>query len=572
MKHTVARRCLRLDGDGIGGLDDQIHELNERLHRLAKKIEQPLNPAYLEGNTFNRGILIYGFEGTGKTLMLDRLAETDWCSVQRLQKKFLVGSATKDLATIQSIFTKALANQPSLILMDKLDKLVPTKAETVGIDYADILDDELRKLESTRVLVVGAARRTNDVDTRIIDHLDKHMELPVPDATARIDILKNLRGKSSADADPISEDMGPRTTSFTGRDLAKLVKEAKEHTLERLERLREAWIKVDGGGESQQTSPTLVEVDGASHSRAATIHEQQPHLSSESVIEDYDKALTVISASAVREICVERPNVQWSDIGGSEKMQAFFDRSVSRPLRMEARMRKAGLTPCKGVLLFGPPGCSKTLTARAVATSYNLNFIVVNGAEHISKYVGESEQAIRDIFLKARHAAPCVLFFDEVDAIAGKRGNALSGLNVVQTLLTEMDGFKVMKGVTVLAATNAPEMLDPAILRYGRFDKKVFVGPPDANARKEIIAIKTKPVTLASDVNIERLVAYTEDYTGAEVVQVCEDAMEQGFNRSLDDEGGNMTVTMEDFDLAVKRIVPQVTPEMLKGYKRFAKD
>jgi AAA family ATPase len=299
-------------------------------------------------------------------------------------------------------------------------------------------------------------------------------------------------------------------------------------------------------------------------------------------MDEYERALLEVRPTAMKEVFLEKPNVRWSDIGGSGNVKETLDEVVEWPFKHPALMKELNVEPQKGILFYGPPGCSKTLTAKAIATSSGLNFIAVKGAELTSMYVGESERAVREVFRKARAAAPSIIFFDEIDSIASERDSAgTKGLNVLTTLLNEMDGIETLKGVLVLAATNKPEMLDPALLRPGRFDSLIYVAPPNEAARKEIFRIRTRAVPIAEDVDIDILADQTEGFSGAEVVNICSEAARATMRRCVAqgeaitgrvdgrDADENVKVSKEDFDAAMRNAVRRITPEMLESYENW---
>jgi transitional endoplasmic reticulum ATPase len=287
--------------------------------------------------------------------------------------------------------------------------------------------------------------------------------------------------------------------------------------------------------------------------------------------QDFLDALKDIQPSALREVYVEVPEVHWSDIGGLEDVKQQLREAVEWPLKHPEFFKEMGIDPPKGVLLYGPPGCGKTLLAKAVATESEANFIAVKGPEVLSKWVGESERAIREIFSKARQAAPCVVFFDEIDSIVPRRGYRYdSGVTdrIVNQLLTEMDGLEKLEGVVVIGATNRPDILDPALLRPGRFDRLVYVPPPDRAARLEILKVHTRRMPLAEDVDLERIAETTEGYTGADLAALCREAA----ILALREAGKPTKVEMRHFLKAIEVVKPSVTKEDLERYKRIAEE
>ncbi|KFY30877.1 hypothetical protein V493_01589, partial [Pseudogymnoascus sp. VKM F-4281 (FW-2241)] len=287
---------------------------------------------------------------------------------------------------------------------------------------------------------------------------------------------------------------------------------------------------------------------------------------------DLDLALLSVRPTAMHDITLRPPKVHWSDIGGQHALKRALRRAVETPLRHPALLARLGAAPKKGLLLYGPPGCSKTLSAAAVATEAGFNFFAVKGAELLNMYVGESERAVREVFARARGAAPSIVFFDEVEAIGGKReGRGGGGVNVLTTLLNEMDGIETLKGVMVLAATNKPEALDVALLRPGRFDELLYVAPPDLEGRVEILEGRRRKMDWEADVEVGWLAERCEGYSGAEIVGICQAACDCVIDRVLETGDMEAKVGREDFEVAMGRVKKQITEEMVEGYRRWAK-
>ncbi|RAL60273.1 hypothetical protein DID88_000053 [Monilinia fructigena] len=361
--------------------------------------------------------------------------------------------------------------------------------------------------------------------------------LPVPDAAARKAILKSLNPQMSPETrDEILDDFGERTHAYTPEDLARLLDEAQNFAQDRLD--------------------------------------NEKNLSEQKFIiaEDIEHALLEVRPSAMHDVTLRPPKVKWSDIGGQDRVKEAIQLAIETPLRHPEIMQDFGRSPTKGLLLYGPPGCSKTLTAQAVATEMDFNFFAVKGAELLSKYVGDSERAVRNIFARARAAAPSIIFFDEIESIGGKRDgkNSNNGVNVLTTLLNEMDGIESLKGVTVLAATNKPQDLDLALLRPGRFDELIYVAPPDLAGREAILRARKRDSTMGEDVDIAELADLTEGYSGAEMVRICEKAFDAAIERRKKN-GTRDRAVMEDFLGAIKTIKKQITTEMVEEFEKWAK-
>ncbi|EME88684.1 uncharacterized protein MYCFIDRAFT_192794 [Pseudocercospora fijiensis CIRAD86] len=540
----------------FSGLPDVTEKLNYQLSVLLAQPE--LFDRLRKSFHVNEPILIHGYEGTGKSTLLNALADCAFKKVLRLDKPCLNGgSLAKNQQIIRDTFADAKENEPSIILMDDLEKLAPHD----DVAYAGILGKELDAIHNKHIMVVAATRVVADVQSVLIQppRFDFQIELPIPDVSAREQILNVLRRKPAFAKDSVSSETSIRTHGFTGKDLAILHARANHCAMVRFRRAIEE-LTMDRSSKP----PAYEQAIGAS----PTPNEPNPDIT----LRDFEVILAsgAVKPAALREFFTEKPSISWADIGGSSQMKESFDRSIGWTLKHEYKdqMAEMDLSPPKGVLLYGPPGCSKTLTAQAVANCYNLNFIAIKGAELISMYVGESERAIREVFRKARAASPCVIFFDEIDSIGSDRDSGTKGLNVVSTLLNEMDGFETLKDVFILAATNKPEILDPALIRPGRFDKLVFVRPPNDVARQEILMIATRKVSLSADIIIDTLVAETEGYSGAEIKRICHVAKEIALQRWYTGQG-EARICASDFEEALHKVKRGISPEMLAAYEAF---
>ncbi|KAK4991143.1 AAA+-type ATPase [Elasticomyces elasticus] len=563
---TTATLSFSLTSEGIGGLHKQLEFLNDRLERLIGQVKTATRtPKRLQKNA---SILLYGSEGTGKTLLLQKLAQAPWQAVLRIDKSALSKTMVKNLEAIRSVFAEAAAHQPSLIIIDDLDKIA---GDSDTDSVSDAISREMDNSRNTQVLVVGATSNLASVNKslRSPKRFKHEVEVTVPDMRARIEILKAFR---DTDADHVISDdllqtVGEKTHGFVGQDLDDLYERALDGACERVKKEHRKWVPVRDSNGNGQPWPDVAS-DASQNSS-----EQEDELLSLRFT-DFEQPLLQVRPTAMREIFLETPKVQWSDIGGSAEVKQALTEVIEWPLKIPDIMAANNLRPQKGVLLYGPPGCSKTLTAQAIATSSGLNFIAVKGAELNSMYVGESERAVREVFRKARAAAPSIVFFDEIDAIGGGRDGAMKGLNVLTTLLNEMDGIETLKGVLVLAATNKPEALDTALLRPGRFDSLWYIEPPNQQARKEIFDMQTRRVSLAGDVDTDRSAAQTEGYSGAEIVSICQKAAQANVRRYMallrdgKDSAGS-AITMADYQAAICKTVKQITPEMLKSYVKW---
>lgn len=533
---------LRFVGDTIGGLREQVQNITYRLAALENNGRFPKQLKRF-------GFFLHGPSGTGKSLIISKIVSSSWGPGFSLDRSRAVGryvGESKD--SISKLFAQAKSCPRSIIILDQLDEIAPAKDEH-GI--GSILCDEIDQLHESdsMVLILAAARRPNDIypSLRSVKRLSIEIEFPTPSPETRAEILGHILGGMNYDPGILMELSG-RTHGFVGSDLEFLVQEACAEACMRLKKF------------DLNTSGNLDYEDSQNRGQNNEVIFQDALQ-----LEDFERSLRGIRPSVMRDLYLETPKVQWTDIGGQSHVKKILQRAVEWPLKYPTKMQKFGIRPKTGVLLYGPPGCSKTLTARALATEAGLNFISVKGAELINMYVGESERAIRDIFSKARAASPSIIFFDEIDAIASARGGRGNGLNVVTTLLTEMDGMQVLKGVMVLAATNKPELLDPALLRPGRLDSILYVGPPDLEARKETLEIKMKQMAIAESVDVDRLARITEGYTGAEIVNICEEAGQIAFTECIEN-GAKEEISMLHFEEALKVVKPQISEAEAERY------
>ncbi len=531
--------------EDIGGLKNEIQKIREM-------VEYPIRyPEVFErlGIEPPRGVLLYGSPGTGKTLLAKAVAnESDahFISISgpELVSKFVGESEEK----LREIFREANEKSPSIIFMDEIDAIAPKREEATNEVERRMVSQLLTLLDGMpargQVIVLAATNRPDAIDPalRRPGRFDREIEIGIPDRPARKEILLIHTRNMPLAKDVVVDELASITHGYTGADLSALAKEAA------MASLRNIWPKII----DKKRIPDEI-------------------LSSLSVTrENFMDALKSIRPSALREVFVERPNVHWGDIGNLEKVKAEIKEAVELPLKDPQAFDNIGIRPIKGILLVGPPGTGKTLLAKAVATEREANFISIKGPEVLSKFVGESEKTMRELFRKARMAAPCIVFIDEIDALAHSRGSGYmdSGVSerVVDTLLTEMDGLSDLKNVVVLAATNRPEDVDPALLRPGRFDKVIEILMPDANARFEIFKVHTKRMPIDKDVDLVELANVTEEYTGAEIENIVREA---GMNAIRNK---RTVVRKEDFMKALQEIKPAVPKEVAERIKRFKEE
>jgi len=532
--------------EDIGGLKNEIQKIREM-------VELPIRyPELFErlGIEPPKGVLLYGPPGTGKTLLAKAVAnesDANFISISgpELVSKF-VGESEERL---RMIFKEANEKAPSIIFMDEIDAIAPKREEATNEVERRMVSQLLTLMDGIskrgQVIVLAATNRPEAIDPalRRPGRFDREIEIGVPDRNARKEILQIHTRNMPLAKDVDLDELANITHGYTGADLSALVREAAMATL-------------------RSIFPKIIDKQ---HIPAEILNELQV------TKEHFMEALRSIQPSALREVFVERPNVHWSDIGGLDKVKAELREAVELPLKKPEAFEKMGIRPIKGVLLVGPPGVGKTLLAKAVATERESNFISIKGPEVLSKYVGESEKTVREIFRKARLAAPCIIFIDEIDSIASARGSEDefdSGVSrrVVDTLLTEIDGLAGLKNVVVLAATNRPEAIDPALLRPGRFDRIIEIPMPDAETRLAIFKVHTRNMPLDKSVNLEELANQTDGYTGAEIENICREAGMNAIRANRD------YVTREDFQRALQEVKPTIPKEVTERIKRFKEE
>jgi transitional endoplasmic reticulum ATPase len=520
---------------------EEVGGLRRELQRIREIIELPLRyPEVFErlGIDPPKGVLLFGPPGCGKTLIARAVAhetEAKFFSVNgpEIIHKFYGESE----AHLRKIFDEAARQAPSIIFLDELDAIAPKREQVVGdvekrvVAQLLALMDGLAKRQ--HVIVIGATNIPNALDPalRRPGRFDREISISIPDREGRREILEiHSRGMPLA-KDVELERLAAITHGFVGADLEALCREA-------------AMICLRG---------ILPEIDFAS---AEIPYETLGRL--EVHMEHFLLALQEVDPSAIREVFVEVPDVHWDDVGGLAEVKQQLIESVEWPLKHAALFARAGIRPPKGLLLSGPPGCGKTLLAKAVANESQVNFISVKGPALLSKYVGESEKGVREVFKKGRQAAPCIIFFDEIDALVPTRGGGDAdshvGERVISQFLTEMDGVEELAGVLVLAATNRPDLLDPALLRPGRFDVQVTIDLPDEDGRKEIFRIGLRGKPLASDVQIDELAVLAEDFNGAEIQAVCQRAALATVRETLKRAAGSAEIEAAELSITLEHL------------------
>ncbi|WP_042666955.1 CDC48 family AAA ATPase [Desulfurococcus amylolyticus] len=550
-------------GEGIPKVTwEDIGDLDEVKQKIREIVELPLKyPELFEhlGIEPPKGILLYGPPGTGKTLLAKALANEIGAyfvtiNGPEIMSKFYGESEER----LRKIFEEAQANAPAVIFIDEIDSIAPKREEVTGEVEKRVVAQLLTLMdglkERGKVIVIGATNRPDALDPalRRPGRFDREIEIPPPDKRARREILavhtRNMPLAEDVDLDKIAD----MTHGYTGADIAALVKEAAMNALRRF--MKEEGIEIEKGQPIPAEKLEKLKV----------------------TMDDFLTAMKNVQPSLIREVFVEVPSVHWDDIGGLEDVKQELREAIEWPMKYPHVFEKMGLEPPKGILLFGPPGTGKTLLAKAVATESGANFITVRGPEVLSKWVGESEKAIRQIFRRARMVAPAVVFFDEIDSIAGIRGSDPSGVidRIVNQLLTELDGIQPLRRVVTIAATNRPDLLDPALLRPGRFDRLVYVPPPDYNARLQIFKVHTRKLPLAEDVNLDELARRTEGYTGADIAAVCREASLIALRERYRSTGtlDVVKVGMEHFIKALEKVPPSLSKSDIEMYERLAKE
>ncbi|QSS66874.1 cell division cycle protein [Histoplasma capsulatum] len=546
---------------GLGGLGQQVMQINERLRDFTFQEHNVAMPSFYRNSG---GILIYGPKGTGKSTLLSKLGAAGWKKVLTVNSSVLNRNRGDGEVLLRKIFTEALQSQPCLIAIDQLDYLAP-KNRPNDSSICSALCEALDSLQDAKVLVAACTRHPNDVDDnlRTPHRFGVEIELPVPTAKGREEILLSIRGTSNVPNDHQLAKLAERTHGYVGADLFSLLqlscRKAQTRQILQLEQ-----------GKSCSSEQHISGLATPSESGAPDENFLQ--------IDDTDISLALQETrpTAMREVFLETPKVKWSDIGGLHEIKERLRKAVERPLKFPDRMKRLNISGKKGILLYGPPGCSKTLMVKALATEAGLNFLAVKGAEILSMYVGESERALREIFRKARSASPSIIFFDEIDAIASRRGSSAvqgggGGINVLTTLLNEMDGIEELKNVLVVAATNKPEVLDPALMRPGRLDNILYIGPPDVQARKEILNIWISKSEVDDDVDIDMLAEVTEGYSGAEMVNICETAADSALDEE-EETGRQQRIGWRHFESALDQVPRQISSAVIQGYERWRDD
>jgi transitional endoplasmic reticulum ATPase len=534
----------RVTYDDVGGLEEEVKKVREM-------IELPLrHPELFDklGVEAPKGVLLHGPPGTGKTLLAQAVAnETNSNFLSLSGPEVMSKFYGQSEENIREIFKNAEENAPSIIFIDEIDSIAPKRDEVSGEVERRVVAQILALMDGLesrgKVVVIGATNRPNALDPalRRPGRFDREIVIGIPNRKARWEILKiHTRGMPVDNKVKLSK-LANQTHGFVGADLAALTREAAMRALRRI-------------------LPSInIEED-----------EIPPEMLNELVVlaNDFKEALRELEPSALREVIIENPNVPWKEIGGLESAKQELREAIEWPLKYPKLFEHMNGEPPKGILLYGPPGTGKTLLAKAVATETEANFISVKGPEFLSKWVGESEKAVRETFRKAKQAAPCIIFFDEIDAIVPVRGSGIGDSKVteriISQILTELDGLEALHDIVVIGATNRPDMIDPALLRPGRFDRLIYIPEPDYDARKEIFKIHTKGKPISKSVKLDKLAKDSESFSGADIASVCNEAVMLSIREYVRNGGTDnqqrftaTMITMKHFQSAIEKVKPE---------------
>ncbi|XP_069349275.1 ATPase family gene 2 protein homolog A isoform X1 [Eulemur rufifrons] len=537
---------FRVTYDMIGGLNSQLKVIREMIELPLK--QPKLFKSY--GIPAPRGVLLYGPPGTGKTMIARAVANEVGAYVSVINGPEIISKFYGETeARLRQIFAEATLRHPSIIFIDELDALCPKREgaqneveKRVVASLLTLMDGIGSEGSEGQVLVLGATNRPHALDPalRRPGRFDKEIEIGIPNAQDRLDILQKLLRRVPhllTEAELLQ--LANSAHGYVGADLKALCNEAGLCAMRRVLRKQ----------------PNLTDSKVAGMVKIT--------------LNDFLQGMNDIRPSAMREVAVDVPNVSWSDIGGLENIKLKLKQAVEWPLKHPESFIRMGIQPPKGVLLYGPPGCSKTMIAKALANESGLNFLAIKGPELMNKYVGESERAVREIFRKARAVAPSIIFFDELDALAVERGSSLGAGNVADRvlaqLLTEMDGIEQLKDVTILAATNRPDRIDKALMRPGRIDRIVYVPLPDAATRKEIFNLQFHSMPVSEEVDLNELILQTDTYSGAEIIAVCREAALLALEENIQAN----RIMKKHFTQALSTVTPRIPESLRRFYEDY---
>ncbi|MBU0957652.1 MAG: CDC48 family AAA ATPase [Nanoarchaeota archaeon] len=550
---TLSNKAVDVSEENIPNITyEDIGGLTEEVKKIREMVELPLkHPEIFDrlGIEPPKGVLLHGPPGTGKTLLAKAVAnesEANFILINgpELMSKFY-GESEKNL---RDKFEEAEKSAPSIIFIDEIDSIAPKREDVQGEVERRVVSQLLTMMDGLnargKVVVIAATNRPNAIDPalRRPGRFDREVVIGVPDKKGRLQVLKIHTRNMPLDKDVDLEDYAARTHGFVGADLESLAKEAAMSVLRKI--LPDLNLKEEDNIPSEILENLKI------------------------TKKDFDEAMRLVRPSAMREVLVETPNTKWDDIGGLDNLKQELIEAVEWPLKYPDSFERIGIRPPRGVLLYGPPGTGKTLLAKAVANESEANFIQVKGPSLLSMWVGESEKGIRKIFQKAREVAPCVIFFDEIDSIASKRGMGGGSKvtdQVLNQLLAEMDGLEELQDVTVIGATNRPDMLDSALLRPGRFDRILLVETPDEKGREKIFQIHTKKMPLNKNVSIKDLAKRTDGYVGADIESLVREAAMLALRKDINVK----EINKEHFEEAMKKVKASVGKETLERYKKI---
>jgi transitional endoplasmic reticulum ATPase len=536
--------------EDIGGLGKIIPKIREM-------IELPLrHPEIFErlGIEPPKGVLLYGPPGCGKTLIAKAVANESGAHFISLAGPEIFskwyGQTEENL---RKVFEEAEKNAPSIIFIDEIDAIAPKREEVTGEVERRTVSQLLTLMDGLKsrgkVIVIAATNRPNALDPalRRTGRFDREIEIPVPDKKGRKEILQIHTRHMPLDKDVNLDELAERTYGFVGADIAGLAKEAAMHALRRI------LPDVSALKEGEPIPKEILEKLKVNK-------------------EDFEYALRIVQPSAMREVLVEIPRVKWEDVGDLEEVKEALKEAVEWPLKYPKRFKKIGIRPPRGILLYGPPGCGKTYIVKALANEAGVNFIAVKGPEILSKWVGESERRLREVFRRARQVAPAIILFDEIDAIAPRRGLEIGTRvteQIVSQLLTEMSGIEELEGVAVIATTNRPDIIDPALLRPGRFDRLIYVPAPDEKGRLAILKVHTKNMPLDKNVNLGKVAKQTKGYSGADLEALCREAAMFALREAIKENKEVKKITNKHFEQALKKIKPSITEDLTGKYQKI---
>ncbi len=550
---TLSPKAVELSDEKIPEITyEDIGGLSEEIKKIRELVEIPMkHPEIFDrlGIEPPKGILLHGSPGTGKTLLAKAVAnESDANFIllngPEIMSKFYGESEKK----IRDIFDEAEKTAPAIIFIDEIDAIAPKREDVQGEVERRVVSQLLTMMDGLKsrgkVIVIGATNRPNSIDPalRRPGRFDRELEISVPGKEGRLQILKIHTRNMPMDKKVNLDEISSITHGFVGADLESLTKEAAIIVLRKIL----PQMKLDA---EEKIPQDILEKLIVNH-------------------EDFIDALKTVRPSAMREVLVETPNIEWNSVGGLDSIKQELKEAVEWPMKYPESFERMGIRPSRGILLYGPPGTGKTLLAKAVAKESEANFIQVKGPSLLSMWVGKSEEGMRKVFERARQVAPCIIFFDEIDSLAGRRGQETGTKvteRVLNQLLAEMDGLEDLNDVLVIGATNRPDMLDTALLRPGRFDKILLINAPEEDGRLEVLKIHTKKMPLAKDVDLKKIAKETIGYTGADLEAVTREAAYFALRENIDSE----QVKKKNFEEALQKVKPSVNKSTIDLYKKI---